>query len=182
MHRRFLAPWLLLWAATAQAQTQSSVYRCGKTYQAEPCAGGRAVDTRAALSAGANTRTETIYLCKHYQGHHFWSSQNCYAQGQSTVLRTVEVSRQLAWEEKVRLAEGRHSQAEALQAAPVRSVAAAGGASSGSPSSPGACEGYRNALQQNESAARAGGTAAWMNQLAEGRRQLLAQQAAAGCR
>ena len=120
----------------------------------------------------------TIYFCKGYKGNNFWSSKHCTTRGDSTLDREVSVPSHLSWNDKVSYAAGKRHAAEALrQPAP-----SSGAAAPSQPDRRYVCDGYRQALAQNASASRAGGTAQWMEHLAQERRNIVAQQQAAGCR
>lgn len=166
---------LALGVCTASAQ----VYRCGNTYQAEPCAGGRRVEVAPAATAGASPM-QTVYLCTSYQGRRFWSEQHCNHHRPPAVLeRMVSVPAHLPWEAKLRIARGETAAAEAMvraaHAPPPRAVAAG-------PDKRAVCESHSEALRANDRAARAGGTAQYMERLAERRRAIIREQQAANCR
>lgn len=168
---------LLAMASVPAATAQSAVFRCGRAYQAEPCVGGTRVNTQAAVRSSAHGADKTtIYLCKAYNGRAFWTTQNCYARGGATVERTVDVPRELSWDEQVRMAEGARIAAEGLQRTPTRRRAHR------APVASSHCTALAQALQTNESALRAGGSARRMDKLTAQRHQLWAQQSAAGCR
>lgn len=156
--------------ATAQ------VYRCGNAYQSSTCAGGRQIETAPLAPAGAATHS-TVYLCKTYQGSGFWSSKHCnHRVPPATLERMVSVPADMAWEDKVKLASGQRRAADALRHSPANTSAPL------QQSTGTHCQYFTDALHQNESAARAGGTAHWMEHLAQERRNIIAQQQAARCR
>ena len=123
--------------------------------------------------------TETIYLCKGYDGQRFWAKQNCYHRGGSTLEREVSVPRGLSWQDQVAQASGARQQAEALQHVPHTTSAPARASTDTKAHT---CAGFAQALRDNDSAARVGGNAQWMEHLANTRRSVIAQQQAAGCR
>lgn len=169
---------ILALLSIASFDSAGQVYRCGTTYQSSPCPGGKVVDTTPATSAGSEGSKTTIYFCKGYKGTNFWSSKHCISRGDSTLDREVSVPSHLSWNDKVSYAAGQRSAAEALRKPAPAAVAAA-------PVQPDrrfVCDGYRQALDHNASASRAGGTARWMEHLAQERRNIVAQQQAAGCR
>lgn len=174
--------WTILLLLAFAGHASAQVYRCGNTYQAQPCAGGRQIETSPQVSAGSSP-TATVYLCRSYQGHGFWSSKHCNLSKSPTILqRMVSVPAELPWNEKVRLAARLRREADALGHAPAPTPAAVPRQYATQEQNPSVCTGYAQALKNNESAARAGGTAVWMEHLAQERRNIIAQQAAAGCR
>lgn len=168
---------LVLAGAVFCGSALAQVYRCGNAYQAEPCAGGKVVDTAPPLSDRGGDGLQALHLCEAYSGRStFWTPDNC-ASHRATLKRVVRVPRNLPWADKVALARQARIEGDALRAPPraaTYSAAAPAGAS--------ACSGYAQALEHNTSAARAGGTAQWMEHLAAERRRILAEQSAAGCR
>lgn len=60
---RLLIPcWLAaaLWGISVQAQATEQVYRCGQSYQAEPCTGGRVVAVGDARDAAARREAQQV--------------------------------------------------------------------------------------------------------------------------
>jgi len=74
---------------------------------------------------------------------------------------------------------GARQQAEALQHVPHTTSAPARASTDTKAHT---CAGFAQALRDNDSAARVGGNAQWMEHLANTRRNVIAQQQAAGCR
>lgn len=177
---RFAVLVWMLFLVGSLAWAQAPIYRCGKAYQAEPCDGGKLVDTRPQMSAPDDgSDMETIYLCESYQGAVFWTNTNCYGyRPQAMLKRTVKVPRNLSWDDKVAIAAGARRQADALQSAPRVQVSNSGPTQADKRYQ---CEGFRQALRTNESASRVGGTAARMEWLAEERRDIIRRQQGAGC-
>ncbi len=161
-----------LWAAPALF---AQVYRCGSTYQSSPCANGREIDVSAPVSAGAPD-TDTVFLCKRYDGQRFWVPKPCHAYSRFMLERQVRVPAELLWAERLAYAERERLGAEALQRPPPLPKVAA----SSRQRSRG-CEAYRDALERNASAARVGGSARYMDRLSEERRQIWKRMHKAGC-
>lgn len=71
----------------------AQVYRCGNTYTAEPCKGGKEVDVSPAFSDRSGPKTKEIYLCRAPQGGLYWTVEHCGQRGwtieeRSAFLRT----------------------------------------------------------------------------------------------
>lgn len=167
---RFLIPLLLLLTALP-AWTQ--VYRCGNNYQATPCTGGREVDVRIPVSAGSPTEN-LVFLCKRYDGQSFWAAMPCHQYQKAMLEREVRVPADLSWKEQVAYARKVRNEAEALQVPPRVRVTSA-------PKAVPNCERFQQALERNASAARAGGSARYMDRLNDERRKLFAEKWRAGC-
>lgn len=160
------------------SNAQAQIYRCGNTYSQQPCEsgkGGRQLEVPTPQSRHSGQSPRKVYLCQGYGGGQFWSSTACTLRGDSTLLREVIVPQGMSWEDAVNYASGIHNQAERLrsQNTVIQRYQ--------TPDNSSVCESYRQMLQHNASAARAGGTAARMERLAEERRRILAAQSAAGC-
>ena len=164
---------LMLVASSVHGQ----VYRCGNSYSTTPCAGAKTINVRPQGNAGGDSGPSTkVYLCKAYNGQQFWSSNNCYQRGGSTLVREVSVPRDMKWDDQVATAQRAHREAESLSRVP-------DGSHSPPPSQDrrGQCEGIRQALAHNQSAQRAGGSGQWLDRLAAERRRLNDQRIAMRC-
>ncbi|WP_028601569.1 hypothetical protein [Ottowia thiooxydans] len=156
------------------APTSAQVFRCGSKYQSSPCANGREVNVSAPLSSDTPS-SELVYLCKQHNGQLFWIDKPCYHYQKAMLEREVRVPYGLTWEERVAYAQREKYAADTLQIAPAHPVFRHAGKTAPN------CDGYRQALESNASAARAGGTARYMEGLAEQRRAISKQMHAAGC-
>lgn len=97
----------------------AQVYRCGNNYSTAPCPGAKAIDVtpRGSVVEGAGPARK-IFLCKSYSGQQFWSSNNCYHRGGSTLVREVSVPRHMGWDDQVTTAQRAHREAESLKRPP----------------------------------------------------------------
>lgn len=154
--------------------TSAQVYRCGNKYQAAPCANGKEIDVRAPVSSDTPS-TEIVYLCKQHNGQLFWIHEPCYRYPKSMLEREVRVPYGMTWDDRVEYARRVKYAADALQIPPAPPVIRQSRQMIPN------CDGYRRALENNASAARAGGTARYMDRLAEERRTISRQMHAAGC-
>lgn len=164
---------LLVTSFGAHAQ----VYRCGNSYSTAPCPGAKTVDVtpQGSVVEGAGP-TRKIFLCKSYGGQQFWSRDNCYQRGGSTLVREVSVPRNMSWDDQVTTAQRAHREAESLQRPP-----AGVQSTSNNTNTAGRCDGIRQALANNQAAARAGGSSHWMDHLAAERHRLNDQRIAMRC-
>lgn len=121
-------PLALLLASLAPFSThaQEPIYRCGNSYSATPCQGGRRVEdtTSVAPSSSAGPGHRLVYLCKSHGGGLFWSSHSCQQQN-AFLERSETVPEQMEWKQQVAQAQAQWERAQALTRAPARAAAAA---------------------------------------------------------
>lgn len=131
------------------------------------------MDVRTSVSAAAASESK-IYLCKRYEGHRFWASTPCHLHPKAMLEREERVPADLTWKQRLAYARKVRAEADALQVPPrVSTVRPSGKAPS--------CEHFQQALERNASAARAGGSARYMDRLNDERRVLFAEKWRAGC-
>lgn len=124
--RPMLLPFALFLASLAPFSThaQEPVYRCGNSYSATPCKGGKRVEDRTSVapssSVGAGHRL--VYLCKSHGGGLFWSSHSCQQQN-AFLERSETVPEQMEWQQQVAQAQAQWERAQALTRAPARAPA-----------------------------------------------------------
>jgi len=84
------------------------------TAQRPVLAGDRSTSLCRVSPAGARNSgsTTTVYLCESYGGGMFWSSAHCNTQG-ALIERTATVPSNIAWDQKVAIAQAQRSAAEA---------------------------------------------------------------------
>ncbi len=166
----FLISLVLIFSLPATAQ----IFRCGNRYQSAPCPGGKEIDVRAPVTGGPPD-TEIVYLCKRYSGQKFWAHKPCNKYPRTMLERQVRAPAELSLKERVSFARAEHRTAETLQVPPVhpRSFVERAPARD--------CDFYRNALDRNASAARAGGSGKYMDRLNDQRRDLMTRKRHAGC-
>ena len=95
----------------------AQVYRCGNTYTAEPCKGGKEVDVSPAFSDRSGPKTKEIYLCRAPQGGLYWTVEHCGQRGW-TIERTERVPANVPWEDQLAAARRHKADAEALVVPP----------------------------------------------------------------
>lgn len=106
----------------AGSAVHAQAYRCGNSYSATPCNGGRSVDITPQGSptgerSSSSSSTSTVYLCESYGGGMFWSSAHCNTQS-ALIERTATVPSNIPWDQKVAIAQGQRSAAEAAARPP----------------------------------------------------------------
>ncbi|WP_159917319.1 hypothetical protein [Pantoea sp. 18069] len=101
--------------APFSTHAQEPVYRCGNSYSATPCKGGRLVEDKTSIapSSNAGPGQRLIYLCKSHGGGLFWSSHPCQQQ-QAFLERTEAVPAPMRWEQQVAQAQAQWDNARAL--------------------------------------------------------------------
>ena len=119
--RPMLLPLALFLASLAPFSThaQEPVYRCGNSYSATPCKGGKRVEDRTSIapSSSAGPGHRLVYLCKSHGGGLFWSSHSCQQQN-AFLERSETVPEQLEWKQQVAQAQAQWERAQALTRAP----------------------------------------------------------------
>lgn len=110
MRVEIFAAGLLLWAACANAQ---SVYRCGNTYQQEPCKGGKSVDVSPPVTDPFGPGSQRVYLCRAPDRNLYWMPDHCHDRGW-TVERTELVPSRLPWEQQREIARAKRAEGESL--------------------------------------------------------------------
>ncbi|WP_394791508.1 hypothetical protein [Rhodoferax sp.] len=161
--RLLIAGAALCLASAASAQ----VYRCGNKYSSTPCPGGREVDTSPQVSQqNSNVATTTLYLCQSYDGGKFWTREHC-AQRNALVDRMESVPAGLPFEQQVELAKGQRDSSQVLTAPPAQATYT----DSSQPSKASECTALDARIRYLDQLARAGGTAAYMDWIANERKQ-----------
>lgn len=167
----------LAWFLFLPGVVAAEIYRCGNTFSERPCPGARIVRVQPAFSMTPDSAAMPVYLCKAYVGGgRFWSTTHCHRQS-ATVDRVVNVPRHLPWERQLDLARASEREGRRL-ATPPQVVQAAGPRVDNRQ----ACQNWEARIRWIDSAARTGGTAAYMEWLNEERRQALAEQSRLRCR
>lgn len=155
---------------------QSQIVQCSDHLISASCSAEQGSKTLSVAAANTPETTMPIYLCKAYVGDtSFWTTQLCSKQ-QATIERIVRVPRDLPWEVQVEIARGAHRQGQAL-AKPPR-------VTQNSPQTTDntSCLLLEQRIEALDSAARMGGSASYMEHLAEQRRQALKQRSKLRCR
>jgi hypothetical protein len=146
---------------------QTQVYRCGSTYSAAPCPGGRSVETAPPVSqAGGGGATATLFLCQSYGGGKFWTREHCSTRS-ALIDRMETVPADLAFDQQVEMARGQRDRGQALAAPPVQTVQPR----PAGPTMKQRCEALDKHIRYLDQLARAGGSAAYMDWVANERKQ-----------
>lgn len=170
MRRGLIFCTLFLFVSSA---AQAQVYRCGNSYSAKPCVGGREVDVSEPLSDPSGPRLVRIYLCKRPDDQLFWLSEPCSARGW-TIDRIELVPRELEWGDKVRYAQRKRNQALIDSAPPVHGGGEGRPAVSAAPAAPSIgleCKSLEERVSWLDSLGRAGGGGYTMEWIREERRK-----------
>ena len=175
---RYMKAYLIvvLWVFPLAAGAE--VYRCGNSYSSSPCSGARRVDVAPAVSAGPNSSTVSIHLCKAYSGSgRFWTSGRC-SDHNGTIDRVVNVPRGMSWEHQVEIANDAVRTGDALANPPAlrRSAPVVQDGSAQR------CQYLAGRIEWLDGAARAGGVASYMDWLSEERRRARDEQFRLRCR
>ncbi|WP_157007920.1 hypothetical protein [Xenophilus azovorans] len=79
------------------------VYRCGSAYSDVPCAGGRSVDVRPAVSDPDARVMADLYLCEWPNGARSWSQEHC-GRRDAVIERVERVPADLPMHEQAEIA------------------------------------------------------------------------------
>jgi hypothetical protein len=167
---------VVLWlASTCGTPALAQVYRCGNSYSHTPCAGGKAVDTRQPLSVEGGDATNTVlYLCRSYGGGQFWTREHC-AQRRALVERMESVPANMGFEQQVEMAQGQRDRSQAA-AAPAPAPTPVQPPFPAAPDRSIQCASLEQRIRQLDQMARAGGTAQYMDWVANERKVARDQQ------
>ena len=151
--------------------THAQVYRCGNSYSASPCAGGREVDVSNPLSDPAGPKSVQIYLCKTPSSKLFWIQERCANRGWS-LERSEWVPKNLSWDDQLDYARGKRSQAQAL----MNPVPVARSSAAPTESKVSQCKALEERVNWLDSLGRAGGSGYTMDWIREQRKLARDQQ------
>lgn len=153
-----LLTFVLFLASLAPLSTyaQEPVYRCGNSYSATPCKGGKVLEDKTSIapSSNAGPGQRLVYLCKSHGGGLFWSSHACQQQ-QAFLERTEAVPAQMRWEQQVAQAQAQWENAQALTRPAPRSASPVA-ASAPHSASPPQCAQLEQRVKMLDSMGRAG--------------------------
>ena len=164
-----VAAWGLAFSATLllAAPATAQIYRCGTTYSQKPCPGGTEVDTSPPVSVhGQPGRATVLYLCRGYDGGLFWTREHC-RQRRALIEHTEMVPAHLGFEQQVELAKAQRDRSQAAAAPLPAAVPQVGSALR---DEPGQCVGLEERIRQLDQMARTGGTASYMDWVANERK------------
>ncbi|MPM84856.1 hypothetical protein SDC9_131932 [bioreactor metagenome] len=148
----------------------SQVYRCGNSYSAQPCAGGREVDVSEPLTDPGGPKSVRIYLCKRGDDRMFWLHEPCSKRGW-TIERVELVPRNLDWDDQVAFARGKRNQALSDLAPVVQSGGVSGSAAPSVSNKLSECRALDERVNWLDSLGRAGGGGYTMDWIREERRK-----------
>lgn len=137
---------------------QEPVYRCGNSYSATPCKGGKLVEDRTSIASSSNAGPgqRLVYLCKSHGGGLFWSSHSCQQQN-AFLERSETVPDQMEWKQQVAQAQAQWERAQALtRPAPRSASALAAGAPTPSKTNAAQCAQLEERVKMLDSMGRAG--------------------------
>lgn len=158
---RFISTALAIATAVCTAgfapHAAAQVYRCGSSYQSEPCKGGRTVNTAPTVVDHDGPSWTRIFLCKKASGEFLWTNLRCADRGWA-LERTETVNARASWEDQVQEAQMKWGKGLQL----VQDANTPRGAAAAPPSNPAAhnarreCATLDQQIQMYDSMGRAG--------------------------
>ena len=154
--------------ALLSLQAGAHVYRCGNSYSTVPCTGGTTVETAPPVqSQGATSgNTVTLYLCESFQGGKLWTRDHCRARN-AVSERMESVPAGIPFERQVELARSQRDRGLVLSAPPPDAPQVLQNAE---PDRRTQCAWLDERIKQLDAMARAGGSAYYMDWVANERK------------